>query len=107
MANLRDSETIFTVGYNGTLSGTKHGNLQGYQKRYRKIHCFAFSDTYVTSGLHTFLFRNIQAIPKVFEMMSEGGALILKGETAKTRFSKRMANTCGKGFLQTTKLDKN
>ena len=51
------------------------------------------------AGLDTNLFRLTQALQKVYQMMSEGEALILKKFSTQIRFDEKMANIGGKGFM--------
>ena len=56
MTNLHGARTRFAVVDSGNITGTKCGNVHGYQQRDGKIHCVTLSDTAIIPGLDANLF---------------------------------------------------
>ena len=71
MINLQDVEIRVTVGYSGTLIGTKNDNCRGYQKDDRKLHLLILYDMDVIPGLHENIIISIQALKNGFQVTSE------------------------------------
>ena len=78
MMNLKDEETLVTVGDSRTLTGIKHGNLHGCHKPDRKICRVTLSYVSIIPVLHTNIFTVTQALNESFQVTPEGEALILK-----------------------------
>ena len=57
MTNIKNSETRVTTGDSRTITGVKHGDWSGYQRRDRKLHHMTLSNTAVIPGLHKNIFK--------------------------------------------------
>ena len=53
MSNLRNAETIVTVGDSETITGTKCGNWHQYHKHDGKLYCAMFSNTTELPRIHS------------------------------------------------------
>ena len=95
MKNLQYSETRFTIGYIGTLTGTKPGDSHDYQKCDGKTYCTKLSDVAVITGSHENVLNLMQLLNKSFQVSSGGEARILKKNQTKICFDKKMVNIGG------------
>ena len=64
MTNLKDAETIVTVGDRKTLTVTKCGDWLGWQKRDKKLHYFMLTNRSIIPCIHTNLFSVTRAPKK-------------------------------------------
>ena len=105
MKNLKDTKERVTLGYSITLTGTKRGDWNGWQKRDGILHRVKLTNMDIIPGLHANIFSVTQAPQKGFQLISEGDTLTLKEKPSDICFDKKMANKAGEGFLPTTKFD--
>ena len=106
MTNLRNLETIITIGDSGTLTGKNCDNWHGCHKRDGRLHCVALTDTAVIIGLCTNLIIMKRAHQKGHQVTSEGEDLILKKSSTIIRPVNKITSNGGKIFLLTIKFCK-
>ena len=104
MTNLKNDEIQVTIGDSRNLTGKNRGNWNVYERHARKLHCVTLSNTSVIASLNTNLSRVTLELQTCFQAAPEGETLILKKNSTKIHFDKKMANSGGELFLLTTKF---
>ena len=89
MTKLKYVEAWVTVGDSRTLTGGKHGNWHGYQRRYEKLYHVTLSSTVSIPGLYTNIFSMVWALQNVFQVTSEGETQILNRNSTDFFLTKR------------------
>ena len=106
MTNLKNAKTRVTVRDCKTITRTKFGDWQGWQKHSKNIYHVTLINMSAIPFLNENLFSMTLSLQKGFQMTSEGETQILKKNSTKIRFYEKMANKAREIFLLTTNFYK-